>query len=197
MSYTLNIPGANNNPSQDQPLMRDNTNAIDSLINVDHVKFNQGVSTGWHKVIHQTIQAVDPVVVAGINQVYAKNYTPDTTGAVTDTQLFMETGNGVISQMSGTLLGNDGYVWIGGILFQWGTATFPVGANTITFKDRVAGAIPFPNNCFIVLATLTSVALVVGSADIEIVTKAPTNFTFRKTGSNANFPGFYWLAIGN
>jgi len=40
ITYNLNIPLATNNPSVDQPNMKINTNAIDSLLQVDHISFN-------------------------------------------------------------------------------------------------------------------------------------------------------------
>jgi hypothetical protein len=40
VSYNLNIPDGPNNPSNDQPKMKTNTNAIQTLISVDHVGFN-------------------------------------------------------------------------------------------------------------------------------------------------------------
>lgn len=51
MTFTFGIPAANNNPSNDQPLMRDNFTAISNLINVDHIGFNTATS-GLHQQIH-------------------------------------------------------------------------------------------------------------------------------------------------
>ncbi len=199
MSYTLDIPNAPNNPSQDQPLMKANTNAINTLLSVDHVPFNFGTS-GYHNVIHQTIQALDPVTISGVNQVYAKNITPVSSVTATDTQLFLKSGLGIISQMSGRLDGADGYVWIGGILIQWGTVVFPIG--TVTFKDRVPGAIDFPNNVFEVIVSLTASATASQQATIGTRLVTTTGFTIKAVGGAGAFgptgwPGFNWLAIGN
>jgi len=51
MTFTFNIPAANNNPSNDQPLMEGNFTAISNLINVDHIGFNTATS-GLHQQIH-------------------------------------------------------------------------------------------------------------------------------------------------
>lgn len=40
VTYNLDIPDGPNNPSNDQPKMKTNTNAIQTLISVDHVGFN-------------------------------------------------------------------------------------------------------------------------------------------------------------
>lgn len=50
MTYTIGIPAANNNPSSDQPLMRDNFTAINNLIDIDHVTFNN-TDQGEHKQV--------------------------------------------------------------------------------------------------------------------------------------------------
>jgi hypothetical protein len=38
--YNRDIPDAPNNPSDDQPDMKDNTNSTDDLIDEDHYSFN-------------------------------------------------------------------------------------------------------------------------------------------------------------
>lgn len=40
ITYNLNIPASGNNPSNDQPNMETNTNAINQWTGVDHVEFN-------------------------------------------------------------------------------------------------------------------------------------------------------------
>jgi hypothetical protein len=49
-AYNLNIPNPPNAPSTDVPLMKINTNSINSLINVDHVTFGVNGS-GIHKQV--------------------------------------------------------------------------------------------------------------------------------------------------
>lgn len=194
MTYTQNIPDGPNNPSQDQPLMKANTNAIFSLIGTDHINFNLP-NSGYHNIIHQPPQGSDPVSIAGINQVYAKNVTPNSTVTSTDTQLFTETGAGIISQLTGNLLGLEGYAWVGGILLQWGQSSST--STTITFKDRVAGAIPFPTQCFSVYTSLRSiVSIPVPAASIGIVSKSTTQFKTQAQGDLSTISGFFWLAIG-
>ena len=212
MTYTLNIPDGPNNPSQDQPLMKANTNAIDALISSDHITFNNGVQTGYHNIIHQKNRTTNPPTVAGINQVYSKDYTPDATNGVTDTQLFTKTGLGNVFQVTGFVTaggGNAGYCWIGGALLQWGIVNFTAGldrtSGTVTFKDRNAGLtmIPFPNNCFAVTNMFFSNGSASSNASntIGVVSLSKTAFSWSFSGSVSNsttfWPGFYWMAIGN
>jgi hypothetical protein len=49
-TYYNDIPAANNNPSDDQPKMANNTNAIDSILAEDHYSFESAqVKDGQHK----------------------------------------------------------------------------------------------------------------------------------------------------
>lgn len=53
VTYTLNIPLRTDSPSQDQENMKANTNAVDTLMLVDHYSFNNSDSLGgYHKNIH-------------------------------------------------------------------------------------------------------------------------------------------------
>ena len=50
IGYNPGIPAANNNPTTDQPLMQQNTNAIKEIIGVDHVTFEAN-NSGWHQQV--------------------------------------------------------------------------------------------------------------------------------------------------
>jgi len=50
LTYTLNIPDAPNNPSNDQPNMKTNTNSISDIIDVDHYTFDKTPS-GKHRQV--------------------------------------------------------------------------------------------------------------------------------------------------
>lgn len=70
-TYTRDIPFPSHNPSNDQPPMRVNTNSTDDIFEVDHYSFNVN-NGGYHKVIRQPIQLVDPGALANIGQTYTK-----------------------------------------------------------------------------------------------------------------------------
>lgn len=205
-TYDNTVPAANDDPSVDQTPMLQNAISIDSIIAVDHVGFNL-LNGGYHTVIHQTPQLADPAAIAGppqINQVYSKAYTPDSTGAVADSQLFTRTALGGISQLTGNSSLADGWQWLGGVLIQWGVVTqvFSSGgtSGTVTFKDRVAGAIPFPNNCFVVQTTpFITVSNPGSQASIAIRsnTLSKLKFDWRFQTGSTDYKGFYWIAIGN
>lgn len=94
MTYTFYnmIPAANNNPSNDQPLMLVNNQSTQSIIAVDHIGFN-AANGGYHTIIHQGPQGSDPAAITGFGQTYTK-----TIGG--DVVLFYESGNGVVTQLT-------------------------------------------------------------------------------------------------
>jgi hypothetical protein len=75
ISYNLNIPAANNNPSTDQPLMQTNTNAINTLLNIDHFGFKIP-NGGWHQqstYVDSTLALGTPITITtGQAAIYAK-----------------------------------------------------------------------------------------------------------------------------
>lgn len=219
-NYDPNVPAANDPPRNDQPIMQSNAASIQGLITVDHENFGS-TTNGYHTIIHQrtgagtqnmtrsgpgAVYANTPASIPGVNQLIAGLYTPDATGGSADTQLFNLTGFGGISQITGNTASQDGWVWAGGILIQWGVVlqAFPSGSTTgtVIFKDRSAGCIPFANNCFNVLTTpiIASVGGIPNStASINIRQSALTNaqFNYQFFTNSSDYKGFFWVAIGN
>lgn len=220
-TYNNAIPNGPNNPSNDQPLMQANTDAIDNLIKVDHVSFNTN-NGGYHTVIHQepfNNNTWDPVAGTGapaaipsVNQVFSLNYLPDTSSAVLDTQFFSMTGTGEVAQLTGFLAPTlvdpstptDGYCWIGGILLQWGRVdqSFSSGSTTgtVTFRNRETGLIPFPNNCYSINTTPVFTSpnpAGVACINIRRGTVSNTGFSWQFFTNSSQYEGFFWTAIGN
>ncbi len=198
--YNLNIPNGPDNPSADQPLMQTNTNSINQLIGVDHQSFS-GTNAGWHTIIHQAIQVSNPSPVSGVTQIFSKNYTPDSTVTTTGSQLFLTNSGGTI-QLSGTQQTSEGWAWVGGILIQWGQVLSTSATGNLIFRDRVSGAIPFPNNCFMVQATVSYGTLPPTSSIAEVYINRSTisriGFTWALNATvPSQFGGFYWFAVGN
>ncbi|CAB4121555.1 hypothetical protein UFOVP1357_58 [uncultured Caudovirales phage] len=210
ITYNLNIPNPPNDPGDDVSPMQVNTNSVNSWTNVDHVEFNSVTPpSGYHTVIHQVLQSVDPGNIVNVNQVYQKNYTTNSTVSTTDTQLFSITGSGIISQLTGQLTNgtsSDGWCWVGGILIQWGVflQDFSSGSTkgTLVFKDRVTGAIPFPTNCFIVIGgpiwdSTEGTPGSQASLNIDLNTIARQRFGWQFYTNSSDYEGFYWIALGN
>ncbi len=73
ITYNLNIPLATNSPSVDQPNMQVNTNAIDTLLAVDHVSFNATGSGQHEQITFNTNNIPGGVPTGSTSIVYTKN----------------------------------------------------------------------------------------------------------------------------
>lgn len=195
-TYNRDVPDGPNNPSDDQPDMKINTNSTDDLIAVDHYTFNNNKG-GHHKQVHLYNQAA-----------------PGLAGA--DADLFANTANsgafGVQSYpywqnaLGSFLLVNfptadaaTGFTSLsGGILLQWGIvagsnantipvlfptpflkATLPTPAYFVSIMPERAASSPGPD-----FATV----IVTGSI-------SSTGFTIGNIGSHT-MVNWYWAAIG-
>ena len=142
---------------------------------------------GYHTVIHHVTQVADPAVIAAVGQIYTKNVT---VGITTDTQLFFESGLGVISQLTGgNSSGMNGYIYLPGpVLVQWSLTTIPGTTITPTFP------IPFPTACFGVVATANNTAILTPTPAVGVYNVTTTNFSM-----NLTFAGqkVFWIAFGN
>lgn len=218
MAYVTNRPQANELLSDSQEMLKDNFNALDTLYGLDHYAYSNGsAQAGQHNVIQQyqsnrtrtgvgAITANFPANVAQTQKLFSAAYTPDSTVTSADTQLFALTGNGGVSQLTGnsTADTNDGWAWIGGILVQWGWVNSVAASGSVTFKDRVVGAIPFPNTCFKVFTTITynntgGTGFVISIQNQAAMSPLSTGFNWTRGGNatSGTFSGFFWLAIGN
>ncbi len=222
MAYLTTIPVAGSKLSVSQPQIQGNFLTANTVMDIDHYPFND-VSTeqGYHKVIHQppyngnswqpTIpQTGQPGLIANVNQLLSLYYTPDSSGAVTDTQLFAESAAGNVYQLTGNLKTQEGWAWMGGMLVQWGRVTFaPVGGQangTVIFKDRDSPTnlcIPFPNACLFVIPSFfrtNSSTLGDPANSITIVNTGghPTDKTQFSWAVNvtSTLTIFNWVAVG-
>jgi len=236
LGYNNAVPNGPDDPADDQPQMLLNTNSINSWTNIDHIGFNQN-NGGYHRIIHQPTNASSltrsgvgatytnqPSNITDVNQIIAGVYTTDATVPSTDTQLFSLTSGNVLSQLTGQLIGtpgasiafNDGFVWFSGILLQWGfvntpgSGSFASGNATgeVIFKDRIPGAISFPNNIFNIWAVpvwssnggppaTIGAGSVTASRSTSGDRSSKTQFDWSFNSVSTKYVGFTWVAIGN
>lgn len=201
ITYNTGIPDAPNNPSNDQPLMKVNTDAIDTFVAVDHVGFNvQSGTSGFHNKTTYSVQGSDPGNVADGPQVYSKLVTY--TGGSTDIELFLKKSsvdvnnpNSVI-QLTDTIFGaspnQQGYSWLpGGVIIQW-------GRSTASFDPTVAGGFAvnfpnvFPNSVFTVIFSVIKNSTTAHSCFLK---QTPTTSGFVLRG-DTTFDGYFYTAIG-
>lgn len=204
ITYNTGIPDAPNNPSNDQPLMKVNTDAIDTFVAVDHVGFNvQGMTSGYHnKSTYVTQGTSNPGNVSGAAQVYSKTITYSGLPAGSDVELFLKKANddsnnpNSVIQLTNTRFGanasSSGYSWLpGGIIIQWkkSVATFdPTGPAGFP----VSFPITFPTSVY--SCTVSFIKDANSAKTCNFKSQVTTSgFTLR---GNDTFDGYYFIAIG-
>lgn len=186
--YQPGIPTGTVPLNQDYLNIQKNFMQLNNTYLVDHVAFNVLSNNGYHTVIHQVTQTMDPPVVSGTNQLYSKV-------VAGDTALFMESGNGIVQQLSGafsTTSTNGSVTLPGGIILKWGSLV-----PTRQTNSNVTFATAFPNACFSVTANLTRTANLNNEDVVYIQAVSKTTFTYRNTSGSSDVSMMYWIAVGN
>ena len=130
-TYNNNVPDAPNDPADDQPLMRVNTNSIASFLAVDHFGFNNN-DGGTHEQCTFPARASGPTTTSTQGAVYTK----DVSGEIH--LFYRRESDGAEIQLTTSqtpLQAQNGYSFLpGDILLQWGVATaIWSGANNVIF----------------------------------------------------------------
>lgn len=176
IGYNLGIPAANNNPSNDQPLMLTNTNAINTWTGVDHLDFGSNPAGTHSKVSF----GEDATVAAA----------PSIPNLFTDSNklLFYPTVQASGSDQY-TAAATGSVLLFNGMIVKWGTGAFTgsVTSPDITFVSA------FPTACFGVWVTIQGTSEYATS--VSGVTTSKFNVT--KTTGGGNTQSFYYFAIGN
>lgn len=189
--YNSSIPAANNDPSQDQPLMLQNYLSISNLITQDHVGFgnNQG---GFHKKTTYIRSLAPPVLpdntVGAIYQMTAGSeatlfYTPGTTGNQYQLTRTISSKFAFFGQA-------EGWTFLpGGLVMQWGVVS--KGARvTIVFN------VPYTTAVYSVVVTPIISSSVVPPPPTFTVIAVGINSFDLVTQFGSNYVGSYWMAIG-
>lgn len=193
MPYNQNIPQSTDALNQSQPQLLANFQAIDTLINVNHVDFDDpSGDQGKHKWVSFPIQASNPAT--GAAEVALFSRTSAITGA--NELCYRPSSSGTISEFTSSGQAASGWTRLpSGILLKWGNfATIP-GAQTNSFP--VAANIPVFSSIFQVIIS-TKIA---GASDTYVLLNSFTTAdmtvtsTARTTTANA-VSGYTYLAIG-
>ncbi len=135
-TYTLCTPDAASPMNQTTTLIRANFQAINELVDVNHVGFNDVSNYGKHNIV-SCINITDPITESNEIDMYSK-----VTGSPNPCELFIRYPNsGDIVQISiptppsplGTSSGNasSGYAsFNSGIILRWGTYNYSSSANS-------------------------------------------------------------------
>jgi hypothetical protein len=213
MSYTTNIPAANDNPSVSQGEIQANFNEINTWVNVNHTGF--GGNEGKHNIVEMTMQTNAPATLINESALYSANQTvaSATTAAcvmmVHDTltnayQLTrpIDSNFAKFGTFTNYNLGTSGgWTFLpGGLLLQYGTVAGAsvVDGYTIMFPQA------FINTPYSVLLTETNGNSTVSNKSFQAyLTVSPGTvgtggFSFRYYDNSGNTPktNVYWQAIG-
>jgi hypothetical protein len=199
-TYTVGYPPDGSSLGQTKVVIRNNLDGTFQTLAVDHINNNgqpNAQPAGYHTIIHEVSQtAVN--TIANYNQVFSgvpgtlvvNSVATPSIPSNGDTQLYALSGMGTLSQLTGNNAASTGYVWAGGILFQWGLTAMTTGNISVSFTPN------FPNNAFNVQVTaVRSSGTFTTNFSATGLTK--TGFTIVNSNSSATNLAYYWLAIGN
>lgn len=193
-TYTNNIPDSNNDPSVDQPNMKVNTNSIDSLLDVDHISFNDN-NGGIHRQVRMRNQGA-PALDDGQGLLYCDQVNgggvawPIWRNSLGTYEIISQPASFPVAPFT-----NGVIPMAGKMIMQFGV--FNTTVNGSGNADTVALNVSFPNYVFNVQVTpqLSTFA----STQVYGATKngANTGSFLLYTSSNipVNTP-FFWIAIG-
>ncbi|MBS3903751.1 MAG: hypothetical protein KGZ39_00310 [Simkania sp.] len=186
-TYTRDIPATNNNPSSDQPNMKENTNSIDDLIAVDHVSFGNATG-GLHKQVHYVSNQAAP----GVGSAVGVEFVNSVAGLLgTVSSLFFQNGTSTkqLTNLALTTSGTNYSIttpW--GLILNFGFNAGAATSNAITFSTA------FSTSVLAVFMTLSSNSASGSQLSVR-ASPGPSTTGFTGILSTAGF-GFYYLAIG-
>lgn len=195
-SYNQGYPPDGSSLGQTKTTIRNNLDGTFLTVGVDHINNNGQPGTqpaGFHNVTHWVPQAGNPVAMSGYGQLYSKTIT---VGLNVDQQLFWESGNGIVQQLTTNnvtpVAAASGISFLpGGLIIQWGKANLPATGVTVSFSPA------FPNNVFSI--TLGPVRHDTTSQMLTIDTTglSRSGFQFVTGSSSGGYAACFWIAIGN
>jgi hypothetical protein len=215
-TYTPNTPNPADPMNGTAPLIRGNFQAINELVNVNHVGFNTA-NLGMHNFISMPFpsSATTPAST-DINM-----YTASTPSGPNLAEIFFENSSGIQSQISavqsggGTPTGTSGTGWCqfatSGMIMKWGTATltttgtytyppgsYPAGTGAVFNFPTGGGIPPFVYGVAYVKATpivIPQSTMNYGSFGVYYRPPAKTQFQIILASPPTTI-SFNWFAIG-
>lgn len=182
-TYFPNIPQAGDNPSDTQPQLLSNFQALDAAIDRNHKSLSDTANSGRHEVVEMEEQSSDPTPVATYGSLYVK----DDGGTQ---NLYMIDDASTIHQFTNAFTAaTSGELTIpGGLVLKWGFEGVVTNGQTITYPT------PFSSATYNVQISSTR-----GDAQNRIIhvnaaSVSAASFAVQTDSSNL---GMYWLAIGS
>jgi hypothetical protein len=212
-TYSI-IPNATDIISQSQSQIQTNFQSIQTLIDVDHVDFSNGVNYGKHNKVTFPVQGTAPTFASGEVGLY--NLLPVSSPVTGVDELYINkqnSGAAVQIPMTASILStngspaafSNGWTYLpSGILLKWGQSTDSsqlVGNSTAARGNvifPVNANIPVFNQVFqvMVVQTWSTNRTSVGSNGFSVYSVSTTGFIVTWSGSNSSGTGISYLAIG-
>lgn len=196
--YNPNIPASNTNPSQDQPLIQQNFQTINTAFNLNHGQLDNAGIQGKHLFMQMPAQVSTPTTLANEGVLYTQTST--LSGLVELVYGRQSTGTQI--EFTSSLAATNGWTRLpSGILLKWGQSinitgnngglqiNFPSGATIPAFTTVFTGYIttfdssPTPNT-FVYLT------------DINVAGTGFKVFVKQRTSSLDSTGSFYYFFIG-
>lgn len=192
-TYTPNMPVASNFPSDDEPLMNQNSQYLNAFALRDHefTKDTTNANDGTHKQLTlNDVMVLTPGFTGASSVLFSKQ-------AQSVSCLFFD-NNGTPVQLSSVppILTNNGGTWLpGGLLMIWGTAS-GAGGSTINFHTNMKNP-AFSGKAIFVSVVALSAPPGGGSAYVAgIASLTATSFGLANTSGAPGAFNIGYLAIG-
>lgn len=182
-TYFPNIPQSGDDPSDSQPLILSNFQALNNAVSRNHTAMTDTANSGKHEFLQMPEQAAPPATAANEGGLYTRVVS----GA---TQLFFrEESSGTERQLTSAFTGaTNGLLTIpGGLMIEWGTAAGVTQGTTITYHTAFSIA---PYNIQI---TVIQDADTRNTVHVRSIGQTATTFDVSTVAAAIDI---YWMATG-
>lgn len=186
------MPQANQQIFATQPLIAANFAFLESAIGAEHNFTTTSAPLTYHTKMSLPNTAIaetaHPTPITGADGIaYAQEGGPGTAGEA-GLRFYSTVGNKIFRFCDSKRSAN-GFQWIGGVLMQWGKATFPDPGNiTITYP------ITYTSSVYSLQMSLTGSTS--GSTETLISSSVTAASAFIQSSKASSTSQFFWLTIG-
>lgn len=198
MPYSNNIPQATDRPNNSQPLLLANFAAIDTVVSVNHVTFDDpSGDQGKHKFVSFPEQAASPATAVNEVALFSQQSTYSTEAELA---IRKENSGDVVEFTAAGKAGTGWTILPSGILIKWGYSAPATGLATITWP--VGATIPVFSAVYNVqISYLEATAGDVDVAAPRLVSFSTTNIVSYlskrlSAGDSTTTVVLYFVAIG-
>jgi len=190
MAYTASIPQDTDNPSQSQPLILGNFEAISTAFNLNHGNFNDPTDQGKHTLLNLVRQSL-PFPSANANEGLLFGALSAVSSA---TELFYGRDAGVSVQMTGIrpTTGGPGtsssWDFVDGLSLRFGQVQHTDIFTSIAFQT------PFSDSAFVVVFSPIGVAAQTKEINVQNLNK--NSFSFNSSDDAPDNSFFFYIALG-